>query len=132
VGALGWADLTVADAAGIRDFYAAVVGWTPTPLAMGDYDDYVMQAPGAPGPQAGICHARGANAGLPPAWLVYVTVADLAASVSACEARGGAVVAGPRGAGGGARFAVIRDPAGAVIALFQAAPGADAPPPPAA
>jgi predicted enzyme related to lactoylglutathione lyase len=132
VGAIGWADLTVADAEGVRDFYAAVVGWAPTPLAMGDYEDYVMQAPGAPGPQAGICHARGVNAGLPPTWLMYVTVADLAASLAACEARGGAVVAGPRAAGGGAAFAVVRDPAGAVVALYQAAPGAAAPPAPVA
>jgi hypothetical protein len=119
VGAIGWADLTVGDADGVRDFYAAVVGWAPTPLDMGGYADYVMQAPGAARPQAGICHARGANAGLPPVWLMYVTVADLAASLAACLARGGTVLAGPRDAGGGASFAVIRDPAGAVLALHQ-------------
>jgi hypothetical protein len=124
VGTIGWTDLTVADADGIRDFYAAVVGWAPTALDMGGYADYLMQAPGAPGPQAGICHARGANAAIPPVWLVYVAVADLDASLSACEARGGAVLAGPRPAGGGARFAVIRDPAGAVVALHQAGPAA--------
>ena len=124
VGAIGWVDLTVADAPGIRDFYAAVVGWAPTPLDMGGYADYMMQAPGAPGPQAGICHARGANAALPAVWVPYVTVADLAASLAACRARGGAVLSGPQDAGGGATFAVIRDPAGAVVALHQPAGGA--------
>ncbi len=131
VGTIGWTDLTVADADGIRDFYAAVVGWAPAPLDMGGYADSVMQAPGAAAPQAGICHARGANAGLPPVWVVYVTVADLATSLAACTARGGAVLAAPRSAGGGARFAVIRDPAGAVVALHQAAPGDADPSPPA-
>ena len=29
---------------------------------------------------AGVCHARGANANIPPVWLVYFTVADLAAA----------------------------------------------------
>jgi uncharacterized protein len=119
IGSIGWVDLTVPDADGLRDFYAAVVGWTPTPLSMGAYSDYLMQAPAADAPQAGICHARGANAELPPVWLVYLIVADLDASLEACRARGGQVLAGPRAAGGTARFAVIRDPAGAVAALHQ-------------
>ena len=119
VGTPCWADLTVPDADGLRDFYAAVVGWVPTPLSMGAYADYVMQALEAAVSQTEICHARGANAGLPPVWLVYLVVADLDASLAACRDRGGEVLAGPRGAGGTARFAVIRDPAGAVAALHQ-------------
>ena len=118
IGSIGWVDLTVADAEGIRDFYSAVVGWQATPLSMGEYDDYVMEAPGAESGQAGICHARGKNAGMPAAWMVYITVADLAASLEACTARGGSVIMGPRNAGGAA-FAVIRDPAGAVAGLIQ-------------
>lgn len=31
VGAIGWFDLAVPDAAPVRDFYAGVVGWTPAP-----------------------------------------------------------------------------------------------------
>jgi predicted enzyme related to lactoylglutathione lyase len=37
------------------------------------------------------------------------------------KARGGAVLKGPAQAGPSGRFAVIRDPAGAVAALFQSA-----------
>ena len=122
IGGIGWVDLTVANAESVRDFYEAVVGWAPTALSMGEYSDYVMQAPGADAPQAGICHARGPNAALPPVWLVYITVADLDASLAACRARGGEVISGPRGAGGGAVFAVVRDPSGAVAALYQGAP----------
>lgn len=119
-GTIGWADLTVQDADGVRDFYAAVAGWVAQPLSMGDYADYVMAAPGTGVPVAGVCHARGNNAGIPPLWLVYISVPDLEASLAACRARGGTVIAGPHGAGGGARYAVIRDPAGAVAALHQA------------
>lgn len=119
-GTIGWADLTVPDAAALRDFYVAVAGWTAQPLSMGGYDDYVMTAPDGT-PVGGVCHARGANAGLPPVWLVYVTVPDLAASLEGCRAGGGAVLDGPRDAGGG-RMAVIRDPAGATLALYQPVP----------
>jgi predicted enzyme related to lactoylglutathione lyase len=52
-------------------------------------------------------------------WLVYISVADLDASLAACTERGGVVVTGPKNAGGGSRYAVIRDPAGAVAALHQ-------------
>jgi predicted enzyme related to lactoylglutathione lyase len=49
---------------------------------------------------------------------MYVTVADLDASLRECTARGGTVIGQPR-KHQGARFCVIRDPAGAVCALYQ-------------
>jgi predicted enzyme related to lactoylglutathione lyase len=121
VGTIGWTDLTVDDADGVRDFYAAVTGWTPQPLSMGDYADYVMSTENGTA-VAGVCHARGPNAALPPVWIVYIVVADLDASLAECGARGGAVIGSPRNAGGGARYAVIRDPAGALAALYQHGP----------
>jgi len=38
-GAIAWIDLTVPDAESLRDFYAAVAGWTPSAVAMDGYDD---------------------------------------------------------------------------------------------
>lgn len=116
-GGIEWVDLTVDDAEAIRDFYAAVTGWTPSPVRMQDYADYVMRA--ADGTDvAGICHARAGNADLPPQWLVYITVEDLDHSVEECLRLGGSLVVLPRSLGGG-RFCVIKDPAGAVSALYQ-------------
>lgn len=123
IGSVGWLDLTVANAPAIRDFYARVVGWTVTPLSMGDYDDFVMNASGTGAPTAGICHAQGKNAGVPTAWLMYITVADLDASLVECAAAGGRLIAAPRSAGGTARFAVIEDPSGAAVALYDAGEG---------
>lgn len=118
VGKIGWVDLTVPEAGALRDFYGAVVGWRSEGVEMGGYEDYCM-LPAEGGAVAGVCHARGANAGLPAQWLIYVTVADLEESLRQCRARGGTVLREPRGLGGQGRFAVIRDPAGAVCALFQ-------------
>jgi hypothetical protein len=112
VGTVGWVDLTVDDAEGLRDFYSAVVGWEPEGLSMGDYDDYSMKAEGGAA-VAGVCHAREMNADIPPVWLVYVTVADLDASVARTLELGGEVVTRKTS------FAVIRDPAGAMLALYQ-------------
>ena len=89
-GSISWQDLTVADAERVRDFYQAVVGWKPEALSMGAYSDFVMNADGTP--TAGICHARGANAELPPVWLVYITVEDLDHSLDECTRLGGSLV----------------------------------------
>ena len=122
VGTIGWIDLTVHDASAVRDFYSKVVGWESTDVSMGDYDDYCMQPPDADGPIAGICHARGGNADIPASWMMYITVADLDASVAQVTANGGEIIAGPRGEHAKDRYCFFRDPAGAVAALYQ--PGA--------
>ena len=119
VGQIGWFDLTVPDAESLRAFYERVVGWSSEPVDMAGYNDYCMKPPDDDGAVAGICHARGANADVPPQWLLYITVADVAKSASECRSAGGEVIVGPREVGGG-QFAVIRDPAGAVCALYQA------------
>ena len=118
IGKVEWMDLTVVDAPKIRDFYASVVGWNTDAVPMGNYDDFNMNLPGSTQTIAGICHAKGSNANLPPQWLMYVRVASVAASVNECESRGGKVLDGPRRLGNG-RFAVIEDPAGAVMALIS-------------
>ena len=115
-GTVTWQDLTVDHAESVRDFYQAVAGWQAEPVSMGAYADFVMSAEGTG--IAGICHARGVNADLPPVWLIYITVEDLDRSLEECQRRGGSVVTAPRSSGGG-RYCVIKDPAGAVCALYQ-------------
>jgi predicted enzyme related to lactoylglutathione lyase len=118
VGKIGWIDMTVDDADGLRDFYRSVVGWQTEVVSMGDYSDYSMTLPASGEAVSGICHARGGNAEIPGGWLIYITVADVDASAAACTANGGEVLVGPKGLAGG-RFCVIRDPAGATAALYQ-------------
>ena len=118
VGAIEWHDLTVNNAEKVRDFYCDVVGWESSAVSMGDYDDYNINLPGSGETIAGICHARGSNGALPPQWLMYVRVADIEQSAARCTELGGEVVDGPRIMAGNP-FCVIRDPEGAVLALFS-------------
>jgi uncharacterized protein len=117
-GTIGWIDLTVPDAASVRDFYRAVVGWTVSDVDMGGYRDYCVHPAGGAPPVAGVCHTRGMNAGLPPCWIIYITVADLDQSLTECTSRGGKILGVPRSMGE-ARYAVIQDPSGAIAALYQ-------------
>ena len=120
-GSILWRDLTVGDAEGIRDFYRAVVGWEFRPEDMDGYDDYHMVVPSTGERAAGICHARGENADVPPVWLIYIIVDDIQRSVARCAELGGTALVPPRQMGAG-YFSVIQDPAGAVCALYQPVP----------
>ena len=118
-GSIGWIDLTVENAEAVRDFYAAVAGWHPSEVDMGGYNDFNMTSPTTGEPKAGVCHARGPNTDLPPAWLIYITVSDIDQSIERCLSLGGDLVRPLTQMGEYGRYCVIRDPAGAVAALFE-------------
>ena len=117
LGSIVWTDLTVNNADEVRDFYSQVVGWKHEDVSMGEYNDYVMKTKDEDGGTSGICHARGMNSNIPAQWMIYVTVADVDASVKACVDNGGKVLDGPRKMGNN-DFAVIQDPAGAVMGII--------------
>ena len=117
IGTIAWTDLTVPDAEEVKEFYAKVVGWKVEAVDMEGYDDFCMIPPNGEDAAAGICHARGSNANLPPQWLVYIIVENVERSAALCKELGGQVLVPPRELGEGV-FCVIRDPAGAVAALY--------------
>jgi len=119
VGTIGWIDLTAEHAERLKNFYSEVAGWTASPVDMDGYDDFNMQVDGEA--VAGICHTRGPNRGMPAAWLIYITVDNLDERASACVRLGGKMVVDPRPMGKLGRVCVIRDPAGALAALFEPA-----------
>lgn len=123
VGRIAWLDLTVGDAAGTRDFYRQVIGWSVQDVDMRDgdlsYADYKML--GEDGRSlGGICHARGVNADLPPVWMIYLPVGDLADSLHRVEEEGGRVVKALHDGDGKYVYAAIQDPVGAYFALIPA------------
>ena len=118
VGQIVWVDLTVPNAEEVQDFYQAVTGWKASGFDMGEYKDYVVATPEKKETVAGICHAKGSNADLPPYWLVYIKVHNLEESLEAARTRGGELLAGPKSFGA-ARFCVLKDPAGAVFGIIE-------------
>lgn len=118
LGEIAWLDLTVQDAAGIRDFYQDVIGWNVEEVPMGDYVDYSMFSKASGQPASGICHARGFNADIPPMWLPYFLVVDVELSAKAVQKLGGTLCTDIKSMGSD-KFVVIKDPAGAACALYQ-------------
>lgn len=123
MGRIAWLDLTVPDADRTRDFYREVVGWGVQDVAMKDgdesYADYAMLGGDGDG-VAGVCHARGRNAAVPPVWMLYLPVGDLAESLRRAEADGGRIRWTMNGKDGKPAYAMIEDPVGAAFALAQA------------
>ena len=120
VGCISWLDLTVTDASATRDFYRQVVDWSVQDVEMEDagerYADYNMIGDDG-NPAAGVCHARGMNLGLPPVWMIYLPVGDLAESLRRVREGGGEIIKATRGRDGEYACAVVQDPVGACLAL---------------
>ena len=120
VGRICWVDLTVSDASTTRDFYRQVIGWSVQDVEMEDageqYADFNMLGDDGK-PAAGVCHARGENLGLPPVWMIYLSVGDIDESLRRVAEEGGEIVKTVRSSDGEYAYAVVQDPLGAYLAL---------------
>lgn len=108
-----WYDLITSDVAGGVDFYSKVVGWQVE--TWGDGSMPLLKA----GERA-VGAVNPAPAGVQPYWLAYVQVADLDATLAKAVELGGAVVEPRNPVPGMGAFAVLRDPEGVPVALFEA------------
>jgi len=117
-GEMAWLDLSVKNAGEVKGFYQKVIGWQAEEVSMGEYSDYSMNSAVTGEAIAGVCHAQGVNADLPPAWLPYFLVEDIDASVAEVVNTGGEMITQIKSMGDD-KYAVIKDPAGAMCAIYQ-------------
>lgn len=102
-----WVELASAEPGRAQEFYADLFGWDPA----GDRFKLGGRA------VAGLTRTR---PGRPAGWLTYLTVDDLGAAVQRFAAAGGRCLSGPVDGRGG-QGAVVADPSGATLGLWQAA-----------
>src|SRR5437763_4900450 len=113
-GALCWNELASADLDASAAFYCELFDWSVQPLADSPSPYLVIQTAAGHG-NGGMRPAE--PPGTPPHWLVYFGVDDVDESLGRAEQLGAAKVAGPMSIGPGS-VAVVRDPQGAVFALY--------------
>ncbi len=116
-GNLEWIDLTVDEGENIREFYQGVIGWTSEGCDMGGYNDYNMKSSNGD-TISGICHARDANANIPPMWVPYFSVENIEESLTSATENGGTIIVELCSTSEG-KYAIIKDPAGACCALWE-------------
>ena len=120
-GALCWNELYTADPEASKAFYGALLGW--------DFQDSRDGEDGSPG-YVSIYNRGRANGGMlvmdegmaanvPPMWLPYFSVSDVAASREELKSLGGKIIMGPQEEGGVGRWLLFFDPQGASCYVVQ-------------
>jgi uncharacterized protein len=116
----GWIDLATPDQAGATAFYTALFGWSAADMPTDAGTTYTMLSKGERlvaglGPQP----PEQAQAGVPSSWTTYVMVGDADEMVTATPGAGGMVLVPAFDVMSSGRMAVVADPSGAVIGLWQ-------------
>jgi predicted enzyme related to lactoylglutathione lyase len=115
-GVPNWIDLGSPDVEGSRAFYTALFGWTADTMPQPEAGGYTMfRLDGKD--VAGVGPLQSPEQ--PPVWTTYVSVEDAAATAGKARDAGGTVLMEPFDVMSAGRMAILQDPTGAVIALWQ-------------
>ena len=119
-GTFCWTDLATTDQNAAKAFYAELFGWEADDMPAGEGVVYSMMRLGgrdaaaiAPQPQ------QQRDAGVPPVWNSYVSVESADASADRASELGATVHAPPFDVLDAGRMAVIQDPQGAFLLLWE-------------
>ena len=114
-GTPSWADIASPDLEASRAFYGALFGWTGEPSPEPEAHSYTVFMKGDD-TVAGLGPLFDDS---PPVWSTYVTVADVDETVAETPTAGGQVLMEPMDVLDAGRMAVIADPTGAALSLWQ-------------
>ena len=117
-GLFGWNELITSDTEAAKQFYAAAFGWTSetVPVALGwDYTLFKL-GDATVGGMIGITPEM---TSCQPQWLSYVFSDDVAADLAKAEAAGATILKEAMEIPNTGTMAIIRDPQGAVFALWK-------------
>lgn len=114
-GAHCWTELQTRQRDRAKEFYTKLFGWTTK-----DSPEYIELNLGKEGVGGMMTMPAEVPAQVPPHWMPYFWVDDVDASAQKANGGGGTTFVPPMDIPNVGRFAVIRDPQGAVFALFKA------------
>lgn len=112
-----WVDLSSSDAAASREYYGKLFGWKIEVNPDPQYGGYALAKIGDKD-VAGIGPKQSPEG--PSAWTVYIGSADAADTAKKVEAAGGNVVVPPMAVGDQGSMAIVQDPSGAFLGVWQA------------
>ena len=119
-GSFCWIELATTDQTAAKEFYSGLLGWEPIDFPMGPNETYTMF--NLQGRNTGACYTlrpdmRGQ--GVPPHWLLYVSVDEADATAAKVTPAAGKVCAPPFDVMDFGRMAVVQDSTGASFAIWQ-------------
>ena len=120
-GTFCWPELASTDANAVRPFYAKLFGWTHTDNPMGPEMVYTIFHKDGKDVAALYTMMPDMKAqGVPAHWASYVSCEDVNASAAKAATLGATVIMGPMDVMEHGRMAVLQDPTGAMVSLWQA------------
>jgi uncharacterized protein len=108
-----WDEVLTDDMDATTDFFSEVFSWDRTTMDMGD-SKYTVFVDGAAQRAGAIL-----NPGVPPQWVVYFLVDDIGVSFAKAQHLGAEVVQAVAPIPGLGKAAFLKDPTGALFALFE-------------
>ena len=115
-GAPCWVELFSSDMDRARSFYEQLLGWTSEPAGE-EYSGYINFSKDGVRVAGGM--ANDGSTGQPDGWTIYLAVEDAAATADVAQAAGGSVVVPAMDVMALGRMAVVTDPGGAAIGIWQ-------------
>jgi uncharacterized protein len=113
-----WYDLMTTDKNAAKKFYPSITGWGTQPF--GNDGAYEMWTTGG-NPIGGVMNINEEQKkrGVPPHWLDYVSVSSVDDTTAKAQKLGAAALVPPTDIPDVGRFAVIKDPQGAVFGIYS-------------
>ena len=116
-----WFELSTSDPAGAKQFYSSLCGWEAQDMPMGPDMVYTMfQLRGRDTGGAYKMKDEDSQLGIPPNWLLYISVASADAAIATALEHGGSAMSPAIDIPNVGRMAVLQDPVGAIFAVFEA------------
>jgi predicted enzyme related to lactoylglutathione lyase len=120
-GSFCWIELHTSDQPAAKSFYSALFGWEAHDSPMGPNDFYTeFKLQGREAAAGFTLRPEERSHGVPPHWMIYVTIDSADAAAAKAKQLGGQVLAGPFEVMDAGRMAVVQDPTGATFAVWQA------------
>ncbi|MGH9368795.1 MAG: VOC family protein [Thermoanaerobaculia bacterium] len=122
-GSFSWAELATPDPAAAKKFYTSLFGWGVADTSMGPGPEDVYTRLQIGGKDVGALYkmvAEQRSQGVPPNWLPYVTVSSADDTAKKAKELEATVLAEPFDVMTYGRMAVLQDPTGSTIAIWEA------------
>ena len=118
-GALCWNELCTRDPVQAGSFYTDLLGWSRETMPMPGFEYTVFKR--GDQPAGGMMAIQPEWGDMRPHWEIYFAVTDCDATAGSAAKLGGSVLSPPADIPGVGRFAVLRDPQGAIFSVLAAA-----------
>jgi len=119
-GAFCWIELATGNQKGAKEFYGTLFGWSANDTSMAPGDFYtIFQLEGRDAAAAYTLRKDQVAQGVPSHWMLYVAVSSAETAAKKVGELGGKVLVSPFDVASFGKMAVIQDPTGPVLSIWE-------------